>query len=254
MHYRSEGKGAPVVLVHGFCETGELWNGFSAELSAEYEVLIPDLPGFGQSGPLVGEFQVSDVADYFYQWLTSLEKGKVTVIGHSLGGYITLELAKRHPQVLQAIGLFHSTALPDPEEKKATRNKVIEFVRENGVELFADSFVPQLFYAANRDRLANEVKNAVNIAAQTPPDTLIQYTRAMRDRADRTDVLASGLPVLFIAGSQDLSVPIERSEQQIPMIKDGEAYVLKNTAHMGMFEAYDETLGMVRQFLRKVVG
>ena len=121
MHYQLAGKGTTVVLIHGFCETSSLWKEMAAELANHYEVIVPDLPGFGKSELLKSEFQLSDVADHVHDWLVALQKEKVVVIGHSLGGYVALELAKRHSEILQGLGLFHSTAFEDPEITIAMR-------------------------------------------------------------------------------------------------------------------------------------
>ncbi|TRX58613.1 alpha/beta hydrolase [Fulvivirga sp. M361] len=252
-YYYSKGSGTTVVLVHGFCETSDLWHNFSHELAETYEVLVPDLPGFGKNDLLPDDFTIREVSEWLYRWLVSLAKKEVVIIGHSLGGYVGLELAKQHPEMLLGLGLFHSTAFADPEEKKLLRNKVIEFVEEQGVKVFADAFVSQLFYAPNRKHLATEVDKAVATAGQTPLNTLIQYTKAMRDRLDRTDILKSGIPLLFIAGEQDTSVPLERSEAQLPMIKKGKAHILKNTGHMGMFEAREEALQVIKGFLKSIL-
>ena len=251
MHYQSYGKGAPVVLLHGFCETGQVWDGFYGELATDHQILIPDLPGFGRSDLLPDGFDITDVAEAVFQWLRSLNIDQVVVIGHSLGGYVSLALARLYPEMIAGLGLFHSTAFADSAEKKETRNKVIDFVRANGVEVFADSFIPQLFYVKNRDRLKEEIGQTVRIACSTPSETLISYTRAMRDREDRTDVLKTlEAPVLFIAGDQDTSVPVGKSREQIPMIKNSFAKILRDTGHMGMFEAREEALEQVEEFLR----
>lgn len=250
MYYRSAGQGMPVILLHGFCETGQVWDGFYPELAKKRQVLIPNLPGFGKSDPLPAGFSISDVAGAVFQWIQSLEIERAVIIGHSLGGYVALELAKAQPGIVSGLGLFHSTAFADTAEKKETRDKVIEFVNNHSVEVFADSFIPQLFYVNNRDRLEAEVNQMVTIARSTALETLVEYTRAMRDRNDRTDVLKElDAPILFMAGDRDTSVPIEKSKEQAPLIKNPVFHVLKDTGHMGMFEAKDLTLKFVMEFL-----
>lgn len=247
------GSGKPLLFIHGFCEDSTMWEGFSQPFIGEYEVILVDLPGFGQSTMPSEAFTIKGVADQLADWMNSLKIRNAIVIGHSLGGYVALELAKHHPELLSGLGLFHSTAFADPPEKQETRNKVIEFVKQNGVQVFADSFVPELFYSKNRNRLTAEIDQAVMTARQTSLDTLIGYTKAMRDRRGRTDVLKSfNKPILFIAGDQDTSVPIDKSEAQIPMIKNGTTRILRDTGHMGMFEAKEESVHLINRFLKKV--
>ena len=250
MYYRSPGKGKPVVLLHGFCETGQVWDSFYPELAKEHHILIPDLPGFGKSDPLPAGFRIKDVAESVFQWMHSLKIEKAAVIGHSLGGYVALELAKAHPGAISGLGLFHSTAFADTDEKKETRNKVIEFVKNNSVEVFADTFIPQLFYTNNRSRLEADVNQMVKIARATALETLVEYTRAMRDRNDCISVLKElDTPILFIAGDRDTSVPLEKSQEQVPMIKNPVFHILKDTGHMGMFESRELALKFVKEFL-----
>lgn len=253
LHYQSYGSGRPVIFIHGFCEDGAVWKDFYPSFAHDYHVMVPDLPGFGLSSPAPQGFTITDVAQHVAEWMKTLDVEGSVVIGHSLGGYVTLELAKSHPQLLSGIGLFHSTAFADSDEKKVTRDKVIEFVEKHGVGAFADSFAPQLFYEGNRSRMDREIAGVVTMARKSPLTTVVEYTRAMRDRNDRTDVLKNwDKPLLFIAGDRDNSVPIEKSEEQIPMINNGTVRILENTGHMGMFEAKDEAIKVIRGFLSKV--
>ncbi|MEO0553034.1 MAG: alpha/beta hydrolase [Bacteroidota bacterium] len=250
LNTKKYGSGRPLIFVHGFCEDSSMWEGFCEPFIDQHEVFLVDLPGFGKSSLPSKDFTLEEIADQLAQWMKSLKINNAIVIGHSLGGYVILELAKNYPELIEGFGLFHSTAFVDTEEKRDTRNKVIEFVEENGVEVFADSFVPQLFYTKNRKRLATEIEQAVNTARQTPLETLVGYTKAMRDRNDRTDVLKSfDGPVLFIAGDQDTSVPLDKSEKQIPMIQKGVTGILQNTGHMGMFEAKGVSQQLIHEFL-----
>ncbi|MEN1786360.1 MAG: alpha/beta hydrolase, partial [Bacteroidota bacterium] len=195
-------------------------------------------------------FSIADIANQLAEWMRSEKIGSAKIVGHSLGGYVILELVKNHFELVEAFVLFHSTAFADAPEKRATRNKVIEFVQKNGVEQFADSFVPQLFYIKNHKHLGAEIEEAVKTARQTPLKTLIDYTQAMRDRADCIGVLKSfNGPILFIAGDRDTSVPLEKSKEQIPMIQKGTTAILRDTGHMGMFESREESLEIIQRFL-----
>lgn len=252
--FEDTGTGFPVVLIHGFCETNSIWNGLSAELAKKYRVLTPDLPGFGKSKLPKEEFTIDDIGEILFNWLQELNISETVIIGHSLGGYVALSVAKNHPEILKGFGLFHSTAFADDPEKKSTRNKVIEFVKEKGVDVFATSFVPQLFALKNRKRLKAEIESVVKTAAETPQETLIAYTKAMRDRHDRTDVLKSfDQPILIIAGEQDTSVPIEKTDEQILLPHKAIVHVYDEVAHMGMFEAKEESLRALKQYLGHVV-
>lgn len=252
IHYTDQGEGLPVVLLHGFCETNEIWHAFEDRLSYHIRVLSPDLPGFGKSPLPSGDFTLSDIARQLREWLQSLGIEECVMIGHSLGGYLTLAFAEAYPAMLKAIGLFHSSAFADTEEKKKVRNRTLEFVEKHGVETFLESFVGDMFYRKRRKELEVQVKEAKRICQQTSKESLIAYTKSMRDRKDRKEVLENfPKPVLFIAGDHDPFVPKEVSEAQCFLPKDSSVHILAHTGHMGMFEREDETLEIVENFLKE---
>jgi len=253
--FTDEGKGFPVVFIHGFCETHEMWDDFKKPFLEHYRVITIDLPGFGLSSSLREGFSIADVANRILKLFGDLSLDKAVVIAHSLGGYVTLEMVKKDPAMFAGFSLFHSTAFEDDSDKKDSRNKTIDFVNKRGVEVFATSFVPSLFFQENRKNLKSEIEKAVGIAARTSLDTLVSYTEAMRDRNDRTDVLESfENPILFIAGDKDTSVPVEKTSEQVLLPKRAIVNILQDTGHMGMFEEKDKTTEIISDFLKLVAG
>lgn len=246
IYYRDSGSGFPLILLHGFCETHETWNHFIPQLSSKMRVITPDLPGFGDSPPLTGDFSIGDVADVIKDWIIQLNISKPVLIGHSLGGYVALALAEKHPGLLAGFGLFHSTALADAAEKKENRLKVIEFVEKNGVPKYVDSFIPGLFYQNDN---AN-IPNAIAIARRTPLQTFVSYTRAMRSRPSTEHVLReANVPVLLIAGDHDAGIPLATVEAQAALNNRIELQVLSDTGHMGMFESEKASANAISTFV-----
>jgi pimeloyl-ACP methyl ester carboxylesterase len=231
------GTGPPLVLIHGFCETSEIWDSFITPLTNHYRVIRPDLPGFGNSAPLPGRITIDQVAEALVGWLRQSGIPPAMVLGHSLGGYITLALAEQHSHLLKGFGLFHSTCFADTEEKKANRNRIIEFVKRNGVLPFVETFVPGLF----NDKDHPAIPGVHDIASGTRAETLIQYADAMRDRPDRTRVLEkSNLPNLIIAGREDVAVPVVDSRKMAKIGQKTTYFELEGVAHMGFMEAPEE--------------
>lgn len=246
--YTDQGKGFPVVLIHGFCETHEVWDRFARQLSADFRVISVDLPGFGKSRLLPAGFTVADAASKINALLIQLDITRCVPVGHSLGGYVTLAMVNHQVDLFSGFGLFHSTAYADSEERKTARNKVIEFVSQNGVTPFIETFIPPLFH----DKAHPDIPFAVKMALQTRPEALTGYARAMRDRPDLTSVIKKFTePVLFIAGEKDTVIPPETLQKQAELGVKPHLSVLSNTAHMGMFEKEPETLNLVREFLVK---
>lgn len=245
VYHRQLGAGSPLVLIHGFCETHQIWDDLAVSLSQDFTVFVPDLPGFGRSQSLPSVFTLDDVADTMLLWLHSLTTQPVVVIGHSLGGYVAMAMAAKHPLAFAGVGLFHSTASADTEEKRQNRNKTIDFVRENGIKPFVDVFVPGLFYQKANPHI-NRVRQ---MAQETPLETLIGYTVAMRDRPARENWLRTFQNnFLILAGDQDPIIPINSLKIQSALGSKTIFCELPHVGHMGMFEAPSEATQTILRF------
>jgi pimeloyl-ACP methyl ester carboxylesterase len=253
--YRTEGKGEPVILVHGFAEDGNLWNKQIDALKQNNLLIIPDLPGSGDSEMLEGEVLIKDYAEV----LRSLADEVIfknnlaeqfSMIGHSMGGYITLAFAEKYPQLLNSFGLFHSSAFADTEEKKLTRKKGIDFIKKNGTELFLKTAIPNLFSEKTKKERPELTGQLFDLAKNISPEALIQYYEAMIRRPDRTAVLkAFEKPVLFIIGKFDTAVPLDVSLQQCHLPPISLVHILQQSAHMGMWEEEDLSNSLLKKFL-----
>ena len=247
IHFFEKGTGQPLVLLHGFCESGNMWTYFAEKLSESFRVICPDLPGFGDSSLDGDQISLEEVAVQLEEWMEENHIDSPIVIGHSLGGYVTLALLELMGNRIKAVGLFHSTAFPDDEDKKEMRNRTILILKKNGVEKFVSSFVPPLFPEKRREELSAEIESAIDDAKRSSLDGLVAYAVAMRDRKDRLENLRNFAgPKLLIAGTEDGAVKIEASRAQKDAVSH---YVeLQGVGHMGMVEEREKTLEVVREF------
>jgi pimeloyl-ACP methyl ester carboxylesterase len=246
--YREKGKGTPIVLIHGFCETHEIWNGFDDTLAENFHVLSIDLPGFGASSLPDTPFTIDDIAGLVLEWLKSKKILDPILIGHSLGGYVTLAIAAQEQTYSRNLVLFHSSVFSDAPEKRENRNKVIEFVRAHGVAPFIETFVPSLFYAKDHKML----QHIKSMCLKTPLDTLLAYTGAMRDRPDRQEVVINKIEnLLIISGLQDEIIP-PAIATKMASIKSGVQLIeLPETGHMGMIESPALALDAIKKFANR---
>ena len=245
--FQEYGTGKPVILLHGFPFTKELWNDFAPALGEGYKIYTPDLPGFGGSEP-PSNYSIPTIAAELLTWIQEQGIEKCVVIGHSLGGYLALSMVAQAPDQFAGLILFHSTAKADNEEKKQSRDKVVEFIDRNGVEAFTSNSVLPLFADKNHPAIG-VVKR---MSALSNADSLKGYTRAMRDRNERVDVLKTfAKRTLFIVGKEDPGIPVESVRSQATTSSHVEVQVLDGVAHMGMYEAKNETLQIIRGFLKR---
>ena len=158
---------------------------------------------------------------------------------------MALAIAAREPAFCKKLVLLHSSAYADTDEKKANRDKVIEFVSNNGVEPFIKTFVPTLFYDKVHPRM-DEVRKICNKA---PAITLIEYAKAMRDRPSREGLLRNfHNPILILAGEKDEIIPLDISEKMASLNPKITIFHLPNTGHMGMIEAEAEAIETIAGF------
>jgi pimeloyl-ACP methyl ester carboxylesterase len=259
--YRIEGHGSPVLLLHGFGEDGNIWNRQIQTLAEKHLLIIPDLPGSGSSETLEGNnTALADYAEVVKAIVADAagiaDKDKpplFSLIGHSMGGYITLAFAEKYPDYIHSFGLFHSSAYADDEQKKAARKKGIDFIRKNGSEAFLKNSVPNLFSASSKKEMPQRLNELFDLAKTISPEALIRYYEAMMARPDRTQVLRSFPgPVLFIAGKSDSAVPLPVSLLQASIPRQSFFHILQHSAHMGMWEEPDLSTSFILDFLQNI--
>jgi pimeloyl-ACP methyl ester carboxylesterase len=255
--YRTTGEGPVVVLLHGVPFDGTLWsNQFTA--FPGYKLIIPDLPGSGRSQMIddmsiegmaecVKDIIVHETASLFFK---SGEPHSVILIGHSMGGYVALALAEKHPELLNGLGLFHSTAYADNEEKKEGRKKTIQLLKEKGAAEFARNSVPNLFGPVTKEQNPRLVEEQISYSRNFSAETLVKYQETMSQRKDRTEVLRKAtVPVLFILGKYDAVVPLKEGMEQCSLADLNYIHVLENAGHMGMREEPIETNTVLLNYL-----
>jgi pimeloyl-ACP methyl ester carboxylesterase len=249
IHYKTMGNGLPVVLVHGFAEDSSIWDNHLDTLSKYGFLIIPDIPGSGRSAILKGTgISLEDYAECIKKIIAAESAGPVIMIGHSMGGYITLAFAERYPAMIRSAGLFHSSAYADDAEKIGVRKKAIVFIKENGPEAFLKTSLPGLFKDAEKSR--DDLREILAKGKTFTGAALIQYYEAMIARPDRTEVLkALDIPFLFVMGEHDKAVPFQHSLQQTQLPTHSYVYILRNSAHMGMLEEKEKTAGILANFL-----
>jgi len=231
LSYIDSGQGTPLVFLHGFCGSKDYWQDLLPLLETKRRVIALDLRGHGDTEPNGKEYEIEDLTRDVHQLTEKLGLTDFYLLGHSLGGYITLAYAETYPDKLAGFSLIHSTAYPDDEKGKEGRLQAIQSIKENGVKNFVEGLVPKLF--ADKDNTG--VEKAIQIGLKTSASGAVGALGAMRSRKDRNEVLKQAkVPVLLIAGGKDEVVSNEKTfSVQGPMIKE---VVLKESGHMGMFE------------------
>jgi len=236
-----------LVLLHGHGIDDTIWDSLDAALNEYYTIVRPNISlfTFCQS--------VEDYADELYRFLTTATITKFTLIGHSMGGYIALAFAEKYPELLEGFGLFNSTAYADDEAKKHQRNQTIELLRNHGTETFIKNTAGNLFGDRYKELYPDRIKAHIEHFGKLPADALIAGIVAMRNRPDRTAVLAAmPFPVLFIIGMQDKLIPFESCISLSEYPKQSYPFILAEAGHLGMVERPDATARMINWYMGRI--
>ena len=249
--FRDKGQGNTIVLLHGFLENMSMWDYFVKKLSADYRVITIDLPGFGKSESFGRVHLMEQMAICVNRVLKECGVKKCVMLGHSMGGYVTLAFAAKYAGKLKGFGLLHSHALEDTPEAKVNRNRAIEIVNsDRGTYIF--NFFPELFATENVSKYQKEIKKLHSDALETSPKAIIAALEGMKYRTDKLHVLLnSKVPVLFILGKQDNRIPFEKTLAQAALPATGEILVFDKVGHMGHIEAREKTLKAIEGFAKK---
>ena len=219
-------------------------------------MIVPDLPGSGQSDILQKnngeEVTMPDYADCIYYLLQHEKIDACVVLGHSMGGYITLALAEKYPDIIKGFGFVQSTAFKDSDDKKTMRAKAIHTIAQYGSYAFIKSTTPTLFSDVYKALQPAAVEELVNKGNNFTTSALQQYYKAMMLREDKTVVLENtSVPVLFIIGREDKAAPLADVLQQAHLPSVSYIYILENAGHMGMWEAADEVNEFIYNFYKR---
>jgi len=235
-----------IILLHGYCGSSAYYSKLVPLVEQYANVIAFDLFGHGQSDYLQTEkYRLEDIALLIHKAILELNIKQYYLLGHSLGGYITLAYAKQFAYALSGFGLIHSTARPDSEEAKTNRLNVIRSVKEEGVTPFATQLVSKLFGNQPQEE---DVLLAREIGLNTTTQAVIGFAHAMREREDATDIIHNTtLPVLLIAGEQDKIVNPQAvfAGHQASTICE----IVKDAGHMGMLEAEHEIAAIIERFI-----
>ena len=248
INYYKRGKGKALVFLHGFGEDSSIWDEF-AQVFSKNKIIRIDLPGFGKSEP-VENVSIEYMADGVKAVLNELKIKSCILIGHSMGGYVSLAFAKKYESLLKGLGLFHSHPFADTKEKSSNRKKSIQFLQKNGHIHFVKPLIPKFFAPSFRSSNGFLIDQMIHRASQYTTEGFIYGTKAMLNRVDQSEVLKNiSCPVLFIVGKKDELVPLEYSLEQTALPQVASIQILEDVGHAGMFEAKKATRKQLKNFI-----
>ena len=251
--YRDTGKGRPIVLLHGYLESGEVWRPLTDLLSDEFRVITADLPGHGRSGIAGEKHTMEFLAGAARAVIADAGVDRVLMAGHSLGGYAALAFAEIWPELLSGYVLFHSHPHADSAEAIEKRHREIAVVRAGKKNIMYPGNVSMMFSEKNLGAMPDELERIKEIASRNPGEGIIALLNGMISRPSRESVVESGrVPLLWILGREDLYFSPESALRDTKMPPNAQVVILDNSGHLGFIEETERSFQLIAGFARRI--
>ena len=246
--FTDSGEGTSIVFLHGFLENKKMWQEYVTLYSGKHRIITIDLLGHGETDCLGYIHSMEENANAVNEVLEHLNIGKAIIVGHSMGGYVSLAFAELYPEKIQKLVLLNSTSKEDNAEKKLNRTRAIKAVKQNYVN-FVSLSISNLFSENNRTRLETEIEQVKEQALKTPLQGVVASLEGMKIRKDRETLLQKNLfPVLLVLGKQD---PVLNYEESIAQIEDTTAELVSfDDGHMSHIENKEELKIKLAEFFQ----
>jgi len=253
--FDDDGPGPVVVLLHGFPLDRSMWTHQKSSIGAIYRVICPDLRGHGNSPAPDGIYSVDAMADDVLELLDALQLTDPVVMGGlSMGGYLALSIAVRHPERLKGLMLMNTRASADsPEAAQARLQRASEVEQSGEVETVISAMIPKLFSRMTFERHPEVVSRMHARMSRTPARAVAGTLRGLAVRPDRTTELANiHVPTLIIAGEEDSLIPLEESRSMAKMLPSSKLVVIANAAHLAPLENHVACDSAILEFLGSI--
>jgi len=239
--YERRGSGAPMVLLHGFPLDHHLWDDVAPLLSDTFELIIPDLRGFGGSSTVDSFYVMEDFAADIAVLLDQLQIQKAAIVGHSMGGYVALAFTRLYPERVTGLGLISSQVVADAPDRKEGRYKSAAEVADKGIGSVVATMTPKFTSDARLQEFARQSME------QQQPAAYIGALKAMAERVDSTPLLSSlNIPVVLVHGDADSLIPIDRAREVKAAVPKAHLVEISGAGHMPMMESPEQTAGALK--------
>lgn len=235
----------PTVLIHGYAFDHRIW--YPVELAFEgHHVIYLSLPGFGMDA-VTEPYTIKELANKYWRHLNDVHDEPVHLVGHSMGGYVCIEMAAQQPARVASLTLVHSHVFEDSAEKKEARSATMKDITENGKGSFVKKLISSLF--ADESENAGIIKALIERGMAYEDNAWYYGTQAIRDREDHTLTLKNiKIPVLNLMGEKDKAVPQELAQKQALLSGNIKQHIYPSVGHMAMYESPAKMIQDLRQF------
>ncbi len=239
LHYEEAGgqDGMPVLFLHGFPFSHEMWKKQTEAVSKKYRAIAYDIKGHGLSDVGDGQYTIEGHVDDLFAFMDHLHLDRVVITGLSMGGYITLRALERNQDRFRAAVLCDTKSETDTPEGKMRRFTSMVEVKKTGSQQFADAFLKTVFAPESFTTKPEAVEFIRRIISHTPPLSIAGTLLALAARTDTSGALPNiRIPVLILVGAADQTTPPSVSQAMHERIKGSELHIVPGAAHLSNLE------------------
>ncbi|PIE48953.1 MAG: alpha/beta hydrolase [Flavobacteriales bacterium] len=248
VHYTDTGTGTAILLLHGFLEDYTIWKEIAEKLSKNNRIITIDLLGHGKTGNIGYIHTMENQADMVFTLLKSLKLQKVILIGHSMGGYVSLAFADKYTHSVKGICLLNSTPFSDSEEKKEIRNRAIEVVKNDKTGFLTES-IPNLFSEGHRELYKKDIQKLINTARKMEKQGIVNALEGMKIRPDYSSFFKEAqFRKSIIIGREDTVLNLKNL---IKTYKGTDVYlIMLKGGHMSYLEDREKCILALESFVK----
>ena len=240
------GKGFPFVFVHGYLGSSEMWNFQKEFFSKHYRVIIPALPGFGESHNVKSLDSINKMARQIIDLLDQKNIDKFNLIGHSMGGMIVQEITKLIGDRVNKLICFATGSIGEIPGRFETIDETREKLKKDGTKVSFSRVPKKWFVKGDKDKNYYLCKNAVkDVSLETADNALL----AMKNWRGKEDLKNIKNETLIIWGDKDTSYNFDQVDTLNKNIKNSRLEIFKDCAHNVHLEQPDEFNNLVQKFI-----
>jgi pimeloyl-ACP methyl ester carboxylesterase len=252
LSYYTAGEGKALILLHGYLDSALIWDPIGNILAKDFKVITIDLPGHGNSSAWPPVHTMEFMAEAVAKIIHHEEIKNACIIGHSLGGYVALALAKSYPEFISSLILINSDPLADTPERSKKRDREITLIKAGKKELLLSLTHVNPFAIRDNERSHVKGQQLIESGLNIQDDAIIATIEGMKLRADQCNFLKkSCFPTLFLLGKKDPQLNYAKVMKKTKPIETIHHIILENSAHSAITEEPEFVLQHIRKFCLK---
>ncbi|MDA9697569.1 alpha/beta hydrolase [Candidatus Pelagibacter sp.] len=240
------GKGFPFVFVHGYLGSSKMWNFQKEFFSKHYRVIIPALPGFGESHNIKSLDSINKMAKEIIDLLDQKNIDKFNLIGHSMGGMIVQEITKLIGDRVNKLICFATGSIGEIPGRFETIDETREKLKKDGTKVSFSRVPKKWFVKGDKDKNYFLCKNAVKDVSLEAADNALLAMKNWRGKEDLKNIKNE---TLIIWGDKDTSYNFDQVDTLKKNIKNSRLEIFKDCAHNVHLEQPDQFNNLVKKFI-----